>query len=115
MVRFQSPVEPEAASWNGNTLPLCREQPDGTVQVMHVACNKLIRDQVLRIIGADRSQRVTRVLDESGYEAALRIKLLEEASEAQAAPDGNLLPELADVLEVLLALARAHDVGWKTL
>ena len=32
---------------------------------------------------------------------------------AQAAPDGKLLPELADVLEVLQALARAHDMSWE--
>jgi len=33
---------------------------------------------------------VTRVLDQAGYRAALRTKLLEEAREAQAAPDGQL-------------------------
>ena len=55
-----------------------------------------------------------RVLEESGHEAALRIKLLEEASEAQAAPDGKLLPELADVLKVILALARLMTWAGKT-
>ena len=44
--------------------------------------------------------------------AALRAKLLEEAREAQAAPDGRLASELADVLEVLKALAAAHDMSW---
>ena len=33
---------------------------------------------------------MTRVLDQAGYQAALRTKLLEEAREAQAAPDGQL-------------------------
>jgi predicted house-cleaning noncanonical NTP pyrophosphatase (MazG superfamily) len=56
---------------------------------------------------------VTRVLDQAGYQAALRTKLLEEAREAaQAAPDGQLASELADVLEVLKALAAAHDMSW---
>src|SRR5208282_3828797 len=80
---------------------------------MRVAYNKLVRDQIPGIIAADGRQPVTRVLDDAGYEAALRAKLLEEAREAQAAPDGKLLPELADVLEVLQALARAHDVSWE--
>jgi len=50
-----------------------------------------------------------RVLDQAGYLAALRAKLLEEA---QAAPDRQLRSELADVLEVLRALATAHGMNW---
>jgi len=89
------------AFWNGNTLPFCRDQAGGTVQVMRVAYHKLVRDQIPAIIAADGGQPVTRVLDHAGYEAALRAKLLEEAHEAQGAPDGKLASELADVLEVL--------------
>jgi predicted house-cleaning noncanonical NTP pyrophosphatase (MazG superfamily) len=55
------------------------------------------------------------VLDQAGYEAPLRAKLLEEAHEAQAAPDGQLASELADVLEVLQALAAAQDRGWEDI
>jgi predicted house-cleaning noncanonical NTP pyrophosphatase (MazG superfamily) len=39
----------------------------------------------------------------------LPAKPLEEAREAQAAPDGHLASELADVLEVLKVLAAARD------
>jgi predicted house-cleaning noncanonical NTP pyrophosphatase (MazG superfamily) len=53
------------------------------------------------------------VLDWAGYLAALRAKLVEEAEEARAAPDGQLRPELADVLEVLQALAAAHGMRWE--
>ena len=56
---------------------------------------------------------MTRVLDQADYQVALRTKLLEEAHEAQAAPDGRLASELADVLEVLQALAAAHDMSWE--
>jgi len=94
-------------------LPFCFDQLDGTVQVMRVSYHKLVRDQVPAIIAADGGRPVTRVLDQAGYEAALRAKLLEEAHEAQAAPDGQLASELADVLEVLQALAAAHDMGWE--
>ena len=80
---------------------------------MRVAYNKLVRDQIPGIIAADGGQPVTHVLDHAGYQAALRAKLLEEAQEAQAAPDGQLASELADVLEVLQALAAAHDMGWE--
>ena len=82
-----------AAFWNGNTLPFCCDQAGGTVRVMRVTYHKLVRDQVPAIIAADGHQPVTRVLDHGGYEAALRAKLLEEAHEAQAAPDGQLVSE----------------------
>ena len=92
------------ASWNGNTLPFCRAQPGGTVQVMRVAHHKLVRDQIPEIISADGCQPVTRVLDQAGYRAALRAK---------AAPDGQLASELADVLEVLRGLAAAYEMSWE--
>ncbi len=60
---------------------------------MRVVHHKLVRDQIPAIITADGGQPVTRVLDDAGYEAALRAKLLEEAHEAQAAPDGQLASE----------------------
>ena len=80
---------------------------------MRVAYNKLVRDQIPEIIAAAGRQPVTRVLDQSDYQAALRAKLLEEAHEAQAAPDRQLASELADVLEVLKALAAAYNMSWE--
>ena len=82
------------------------------MHLMRGAHHKLVRDRIPAIITADGGQPVTRTLDGAGYEAALRAKLLEEAHEAQAAPDGQLAAELADVLEVLRALAAAHDMSW---
>ena len=80
---------------------------------MRVAYNKLVRDQIPEIIAAAGRQPVTRVLDQAGYQAALRTKLLEEAREAEEAADGQLASELADVLEVLQALAAAYDMSWE--
>jgi len=82
---------------------------------MRVAYNKLVRDQIPSIIAAAGSQPSTRVLDHVSYRSALRTKLLEEASEAQAAPDERLPSELADVLEVIRALAKAHDMSWEDI
>jgi predicted house-cleaning noncanonical NTP pyrophosphatase (MazG superfamily) len=80
---------------------------------MRVAHHKLVRDQIPEIIAAAGRQPVTRVLDQAGYQAALRAKLVEEAREAQATPDGELASELADVLEVLKALAAAYEMTWE--
>ena len=75
--------------------------------------HKLVRDGIPRIIVAGGGQPVTRVLDQAGYLAALRAKLMDESGEAQAAPDGQLRSELADVLEVLQALAAAQGLSWE--
>ena len=80
---------------------------------MRLDYHKLVRDGIPRIIEAGGGRPVTRVLDQAGYLAALRVKLVEEAGEAQAAPDGKLRSELADVLEVLQALAAAHGMSWE--
>ena len=80
---------------------------------MRLDYHKLVRDGIPRIIEAGGSQPVTRVLDQAGYLAALRAKLIEEAEEAQAASDGQLRSELADVLEVLQALAAAQGLSWE--
>ena len=57
---------------------------------MRVAYNKLVRDQIPDIIAAAGSQPSTRILDHARYQGALRSKLLEEAQEAEAAPDEQL-------------------------
>jgi predicted house-cleaning noncanonical NTP pyrophosphatase (MazG superfamily) len=80
---------------------------------MRLDYHKLVRDGIPRIIEAGGGQPVTRVLDQAGYLAALRAKLMEEAGESQVAPDGQLRSELADVLEVLQALAAAHGMSWE--
>ena len=80
---------------------------------MRLDYQKLVRDGIPRIIEAGGGRPVTRVLDQTGYLAALRAKLMEEADEARSAPDERLRSELADVLEVLHALAAAHDMSWE--
>jgi predicted house-cleaning noncanonical NTP pyrophosphatase (MazG superfamily) len=87
----------------------------GTVSAMRVAYNKLVRDQIPDIIAAAGSRPSTRVLDHASYQGALRSKLLEEAQEAEVAPDEQLASELADVLEVLRALATAHGMRWEDI
>ena len=80
---------------------------------MRLDYHKLVRDGIPRIIEADGGQPVTHVLDQAGYLAALRAKLIEEAEEARAASDRQLRSELADVLEVLRALAVAYGMSWE--
>lgn len=82
---------------------------------MRVVYNKLVRDQIPGIIAATGSQTLTRVLDHAGYRDALRAKLVEEAREAEGAPDERLASELADVLEVIKALVAAYEMSWEDI
>ena len=83
--------------------------------LMRVDYNKLVRDRVPEIIGSRGDRAVTRVLDEAAYRDALLAKLAEEAQEASGARGEELPAELADVLEVLQALAKALGMSWEQL
>ncbi|PIG96147.1 nucleoside triphosphate pyrophosphohydrolase [Deinococcus sp. UR1] len=63
---------------------------------------KLVRDRIPELFGGQ-----TRLLTEGEYRAALRAKLEEEVAEYL---DSGEPEELADVLEVLRALAALHGL-----
>jgi predicted house-cleaning noncanonical NTP pyrophosphatase (MazG superfamily) len=69
---------------------------------------KLVRDLIPDIIRATGQEPVTRIADGAEMGPLLRAKLLEEAAEAAAASLADLPGELADLLEVISALA-AHE------
>lgn len=73
---------------------------------------KLVRDRIPDLIEADGGSVTVRVLDGQEFEAALRAKLLEEAAELAAASGAAVTEELADVREVMLAIAKCHDIEW---
>lgn len=69
---------------------------------------KLVRDRIPEIIRDSGGTPAVRVLDIDEYSRALRDKLLEESTEAAAASEADLLEELADVIEVVTAMAVAQ-------
>ncbi|MFE1316012.1 nucleoside triphosphate pyrophosphohydrolase [Kitasatospora phosalacinea] len=73
---------------------------------------KLVRDGVPEIIRASGAHPRFYAADGPEYLERLGAKLCEEAEEARTAPPGELLEELADVLEVLHALAAAHGADF---
>ncbi len=79
---------------------------------MRVEYHKLVRDRIPDLIRARGDRPVTRVLDGPSYHVALLAKLAEEAAEARQAADTDLPGELADVLEVLRALAGSAGLTW---
>ncbi|QHT59394.1 nucleoside triphosphate pyrophosphohydrolase [Paenibacillus lycopersici] len=78
--------------------------------------NKLVRDLIPRIIASKGRTCRTRMLDEEAYRKELLAKLKEEADEYFAAerPE-EALEELADMLEVMRALAAVHGATWEQL
>ncbi|MED5018477.1 nucleoside triphosphate pyrophosphohydrolase [Paenibacillus chibensis] len=71
--------------------------------------NKLVRDLIPDIIGAQGKQYTIQTLDQEDYIAELRKKLQEEHHEYIAAvQDREAVEELADMLEVIYALASIH-------
>lgn len=74
--------------------------------------NKLVRDKIPDIIKFSGKQAVTRVLTDEEYLAELDRKLSEECAEYQA---DKSLEEMADVLEVLYAIAAARGYSVEEL
>ncbi len=70
---------------------------------------KLVRDKIPQIIIADGRTPIVRTLSDEEYLSELDRKLNEEVAEYQA---DKSLEEMADILEVLLAIceARGHSV-----
>lgn len=67
--------------------------------------NKLVRDNIPNIIKEKGEQPIIRILDNSEYKKELEKKLYEEYQEVLAASGKDRIEELADMLEVITALA----------
>ena len=67
--------------------------------------NKLVRDKIPEIISRDGKIPVARMLTDDEYQYYLVKKLKEETAEFEDYP---CLEELADILEVVMALANAY-------
>ena len=72
--------------------------------------NKLVRDKIPEIIVENGSECNCRILDEAEYATMLNAKLLEECNEWIADED---ITEIADVLEVLYAIAELKGYSWE--
>jgi len=78
--------------------------------------NKLVRDKIPQIIEASGKTSCTRILNVDEYKNELQTKLREEAEEYfQAKNSQEALEEMADMLEVIRALASAHGANWEEL
>lgn len=73
---------------------------------------KLVRDEIPAIIRETGKEPLIVQLEPADITQALRLKLLEEAQELAEAPPSEVLDELADVLEVILAISDAEDINW---
>jgi len=69
--------------------------------------NKLARDKAVHIMKATGRKASARILNEDEYITALRAKLQEEVEEFLT---DDTVEELADILEVVHALAKTHHI-----
>lgn len=77
-----------------------------------IVYNKLVRDRISEIIERDGKKTCTRILLEEAYLEELDKKLNEECREYQA---DKSLEELADMLEVMYAIAEARGCSVEEL
>lgn len=71
--------------------------------------DKLVRDAIPQIIKAQGKKAVTRILNDDEYREYLEKKLDEEVAEFHESKD---VEELADILEVIIALAQSKGFSF---
>lgn len=77
--------------------------------------NKLVRDKIPEIIQLNGETPITRILDDTEYKLELEKKLKEECNEVLCASGTERLEELADVYEILIALAKLENSDIKNV
>lgn len=78
------------------------------MNIMEKVYNKLVRDKIPEIIKEDGRKPVFYELSDKDFEKELEKKLIEECNEVIEAKGVEILGELADVYEVVRALAELH-------
>lgn len=71
--------------------------------------NKLVRDNIPNIIESKGETPVTRILNDEEYKSELEKKLYEEYKEVIEASGDDRVEELADMIEVIRALAKLEN------
>lgn len=74
----------------------------------NMAYGKLVRDNIPEIIKQNGEKPITRILSGDEYKEELEKKLLEECKEALKAQEDDRIEELADLLEVMIALGKTE-------
>lgn len=74
-----------------------------------------MRDRTPEIIQAAGREYAIETMEEEEFHQALRAKLVEEAQEAAAATDADLVTELADLCEVMDALMAVYGIDRETV
>ncbi len=73
---------------------------------------KLVRDLIPEIILRKGDKVTSHIADDLEYREALFKKIAEEVAECAAKPSAE---EMADILEVLRALANYYGINWETV
>jgi predicted house-cleaning noncanonical NTP pyrophosphatase (MazG superfamily) len=74
--------------------------------------NKLVRDKIPEIIESNGQHCEIKTLNDEEYIQCLEAKLNEEVGEYQESKDAE---EIADILEVLMATAKARGYSWQEI
>lgn len=70
---------------------------------------KLVRDKIPNIIESNGQKPITRLLSDDEYKIELEKKLFEEYQEVIQVSGSNRIEELADMLEVMIYLAKLEN------
>lgn len=73
--------------------------------------NKLVRDNIPQIINDSGQKCDIKILEDNQYIFRLNEKLYEEIDEYKEAVGDEIVDELADVMEIIFAIAEHHGIS----
>ena len=76
---------------------------------------KLVRDNIPNIIKESGNTPIIRILSDDEYKIELEKKLMEECNEVLESSNENRIEELADLLEVIISLAKIENKEFKDI
>lgn len=76
-----------------------------------ITYNKLVRDKIPAVISEAGKTCEIEVLDDESYANELAAKLEEEIEEFKSASQGEIAGEIADIMEVLYAIAATKGIS----
>lgn len=78
--------------------------------------NKLVRDKIPAMLDKNGGETETKILDNTEYIKCLFEKLKEECEEVISAPSHeSLKEELADLLEVMIAISKINNINFSDI
>lgn len=99
----------------GDAVKQFKNKSEKFKMIKKIYHNKLVRDKMPNIIKSREGLYKTRVLKIGEFRKILREKIVEEVKELVDAREDELVGEMADLLQILISIAKLEKIPFNTV